>query len=97
MKQLLAEHEDIGDVSYIEFDFHANGIKGLKNILEGTEEFLKENGYYTEDLNTGEVLSHQQGVVRTNWMDWLDRTNFAQTKLALYVIQKQLEEAGIDL
>lgn len=88
---------ELGEISYFHFDFHSHGIKNLKWILEGTEEFVKSNGYYAENLKTGEVLRYQSGIVRTNWMDCLDRTNFAQTKIYLYSLQKQLEDAGIDL
>ena len=37
----------------------------------------------------------QKSVVRTNCMDCLDRTNVVQSQLARWVLQKQLETAGV--
>lgn len=37
----------------------------------------------------------QQGIVRTNCMDNLDRTNVVQAALAKWTINRQLQAAGI--
>ena len=43
------------------------------------------------------VESVQRGVFRTNCLDSLDRTNVAQSKIALVVLQLQLQKLGYDL
>lgn len=97
VKYLLEKNSQEMGVTYYHHDFHHLGIKNLNRILEGTEEFITKHGYYCEDLSNNNVLKNQTGIVRTNCMDWLDRTNFAQTKLYLFSLQQQLEDAGIDL
>lgn len=42
-----------------------------------------------------QVLTKQTGVVRTNCMDCLDRTNVAQAALARWVLNRQLRKVGI--
>ena len=66
-------------------------------MLGGTDEFVKNNGYYAENIETGEILKNQIGVIRTNCMDCLDRTNFAQTKIFLLALQQIFEDAGVNL
>jgi hypothetical protein len=98
VKYILEENaEELGNVSYYHHDFHSIGIKNLHTMMEGTEDFVTSKGYYCEDLLTNTVTKNQTGVVRTNCMDWLDRTNFAQTKIYLFSLQQQLQSAGIDL
>ena len=98
VKHLIeTNNKDIGEVEYYHFDFHANGIKNVYRILEGTKAFIKDNKYYWEELETGNVLKNQNGVIRTNCMDWLDRTNYAQTKMYLLSLQKQLLDSKVDL
>ena len=88
---------DIGDVEYFHYDFHKNKIENLHLILKGTDQFIYLIEYYKENLKTKQVLKYQKGVIRTNWMDCLDRTNFAQTKMYMYSLQNQLMDSGVDL
>ena len=41
------------------------------------------------------ILSFQNGVVRTNCMDCLDRTNVVQSLIARFVLEKQLKVLGV--
>jgi len=41
------------------------------------------------------VLSRQTGVVRSNCMDCLDRTNVSQSALGKWALSKQLQEVGV--
>ena len=43
------------------------------------------------------VLSLQNGVVRVNCLDNLDRTNLIQSKIAYRIINSMLESVGIDV
>lgn len=39
----------------------------------------------------------QRGVIRTNCLDSLDRTNVAQSKVGMVVLQLWLKKLGFDL
>ena len=76
------------------FDFHA-ACRGMKfenvSILVNTLiPFLETSGWSTVDPTTGSVKQRQIGIVRTNCMDCLDRTNVAQASLAQHVLARQL-------
>ncbi|WVW80630.1 hypothetical protein I302_102616 [Kwoniella bestiolae CBS 10118] len=49
----------------------------------------------SESGENATVLSRQQGVIRTNCMDCLDRTNVAQSALGRWALNKQLRTVGI--
>jgi hypothetical protein len=53
--------------------------------------------YYAEDLADKKVISLQNGAVRTNCIDCLDRTNLVQTKIALDVLNTILVKCGLDV
>lgn len=53
--------------------------------------------YYVEDISEGKVISLQQGIMRTNCIDCLDRTNLIQTKIALDVLNTILIKCGFDI
>jgi hypothetical protein len=44
---------------------------------------------------SGQLVSRQRGILRTNCVDCLDRTNVVQSAFALAVVQKQLTKLGI--
>lgn len=48
---------------------------------------LKRFVYFMEERNTGKVLSEQKGVMRTNCLDCLDRTNVTQAKIAMKILE----------
>ena len=81
-------------LAYIYFDFHAN-CKGQKfhkvNLLvEKLSLFSEYYGYYSSSGKS------QRGVMRTNCLDCLDRTNVVQGKLAWDVLLKQLRTVNKD-
>lgn len=53
--------------------------------------------FYAEDLSENKVYLTQRGVMRTNCLDCLDRTNFIQTKLAVHILEIMLAGMGIDV
>ncbi|KAH3670258.1 hypothetical protein WICMUC_004911 [Wickerhamomyces mucosus] len=90
------------NLSYIYFDYHHECRKfqwhRVKILIDQLIQLgLSNNDFYHERLSSTqlEVLHHQKNVVRTNCMDCLDRTNVVQSTLAHWVLQKQLEIAGI--
>jgi hypothetical protein len=83
-------------VKYTYFDFHmetkGENFSQLNQLLEKIESILVERfGYYSEDRNTGFVISEQKGVIRTNCLDCLDRTNVVQNKIAFRITEKILD------
>lgn len=87
-------------IRYEYFDFH-DIIKG-KNY-EKINPFIKKLSlinqdfkFFAQDLRTGNVLLTQNGVLRTNCLDCLDRTNFFMTKIAASILEIQLRNMNID-
>ncbi|XP_011503811.1 PREDICTED: synaptojanin-1 isoform X1 [Ceratosolen solmsi marchali] len=80
------------DIPHIAFDYHQECRNGnLKNISKLKDKILvfleKFNLFYSE----GEKIIHtQQGIIRSNCLDCLDRTNCVQTFIALEILKKQL-------
>jgi hypothetical protein len=58
-------------------------IKNLENVFN----IFK---FYCEDVNSGEVHKEQCGVIRTNCLDCLDRTNVIQTRIAWKMLEVQV-------
>jgi hypothetical protein len=89
---------------YVYFDFH-NETKGLRwdrtqILLNQIEEGLKRQRYFCGldmpgDSGRMEIRSEQSGVVRTNCMDCLDRTNVVQSMLAKDALDRILSDVGI--
>ncbi|KAG6817615.1 hypothetical protein H0H87_006243 [Tephrocybe sp. NHM501043] len=90
---------NLPNVRYEYFDFHDecknmrwDRISVLTDILADD---LEKDGYFQLDATQLTPVKLQQGTVRTNCMDNLDRTNVAQGALAKYTINKQLVDLGI--
>ncbi|MCJ1311527.1 hypothetical protein MMC25_005200 [Agyrium rufum] len=81
------------------FDFH-NVCRGMRFdkvslLVDTLEPQLKDFGYTIE--RDGKVEERQSGVVRTNCMDCLDRTNVVQSALAAAILERQLAAEGVTL
>ncbi|KAF6157805.1 hypothetical protein GIB67_038273 [Kingdonia uniflora] len=86
------------DVRYIHFDFHQIcghiQFERLSILYDQMSEFLKKNGYFL--LNSkGEKVEEQFGVVRTNCIDCLDRTNVTQSMVGRKILETQLHHIGV--
>ncbi len=88
-------------ISHTWFDFHAECRKGrwyrLKNLLDTISPTLDNQGYFHAVMNKTSkpntmVKSRQDGVVRTNCMDCLDRTNVVQSMFGRYILFKQFSQ-----
>ncbi|XP_044470799.1 phosphoinositide phosphatase SAC6-like [Mangifera indica] len=92
------QHIMSDDVRYLHFDFHQIcghvHFERLSILYEKIEDFLEKNGYLL--LNEkGEKMKEQLGVVRTNCIDCLDRTNVTQSMIARRMLEIQLRRIGI--
>ncbi|KAJ9540841.1 hypothetical protein OSB04_027347 [Centaurea solstitialis] len=86
------------DVRYLHFDFHHIcghvHFERLSILYEQIEDFLIKNRYYL--LNEkGEKVSAQVGIVRTNCVDCLDRTNVTQSMIGRKMLEFQLQRLGV--
>ncbi|KAI0728565.1 SacI homology domain-containing protein [Fomitopsis betulina] len=86
-------------VKYEYFDFH-NECKHMRwdriqGLLDRLDEDLTRYGYFHLDASKPEPAKVQVGVIRTNCMDNLDRTNVGQSAIAKRVLTRQLQALGI--
>lgn len=89
------------DVRYEYFDFH-HACKGQKfemvNPLVKKLQLTIENfRFFAEEVASNTVHMTQKGIVRTNCLDCLDRTNFFMTKVAAIIFDNQMRSLGVDL
>lgn len=84
------------DVDYRYFDFHTEcaGAKfeNSTRFLYQVSDNLKEYGFFIFNKKKQAIIQEQTGIVRTNCLDCLDRTNVIQTTLARSMIAKQVHE-----
>lgn len=82
-------------VKYNFFDFHSeckyDNYEKIEYLVEHyIDSVLGIFKYYCEDMNSGEVYKEQTGVIRTNCLDCLDRTNILQTRIGWRMFEKQV-------
>ncbi|RXK39388.1 inositol/phosphatidylinositol phosphatase [Tremella mesenterica] len=94
---------------YVYFDFHTECRKmrfdRISVLIDRLAPALEEMGWFhsltPSVLPSGasggstDVLRKQLGVVRSNCMDCLDRTNVTQSALGKWALNKQLRDAGV--
>jgi len=64
-------------------------------LIDKMMEDLERHSYFSSNPNDPTSVNFQKGVVRTNCMDNLDRTNVVQASLARWTLNRQLRELGI--
>jgi len=95
------KNNNLPDVRYEFFDFHQE-VKGQKfdkvnPKVESLRPVIEKFGFFVQHLQTGEVKASQTGVVRTNCLDCLDRTNFFQSKIAVCAFNVLMRQMKVDL
>ncbi|XP_047090240.1 phosphoinositide phosphatase SAC8 isoform X3 [Lolium rigidum] len=92
-----AEMEKFPDIRYVHFDFHhicgGGNFDNLQALYDATEEAIQKQGYFLMN-SKGDILLDQNGVVRSNCIDCLDRTNVTQSFLARKSLDLQLQRMG---
>jgi hypothetical protein len=80
------------------FDFHheCRGMRfeNVKHLFDEIGPVLDGFGYHEESAG-GKVARRQEGVLRTNCMDCLDRTNVVQSAAARAALEKNLAALGV--
>uniref|UniRef100_A0A9J2P640 phosphoinositide 5-phosphatase n=1 Tax=Ascaris lumbricoides TaxID=6252 RepID=A0A9J2P640_ASCLU len=85
------------DTEFVAFDYHAqmklskNAIDILRNKLIP---FLDRFSFFC--IKDSKVLRSQCGIIRTNCLDCLDRTNSVQTMIGLQILGSQLQCLNIE-
>ncbi|KAK9038161.1 hypothetical protein V6N11_023047 [Hibiscus sabdariffa] len=86
------------DLRYIHFDFHKIcghvHFERLAFLYDQIADFLEKNGYLLLN-DKGEKMKEQHGIVRTNCIDCLDRTNVTQSMIGRKMLELQLRRIGI--
>ncbi|KAF2120396.1 SacI homology domain-containing protein [Lophiotrema nucula] len=81
------------------FDFH-NVCRGMhfenvSRLMDTLGPFMKETGW--TEITNDQVAHKQSGVLRTNCMDCLDRTNVVQSACARGALEDQLAAGGFSI
>lgn len=88
------------DVRFEWFDFHAM-CKGMRfenvSLLFDTLKPTLRSYGWTEKTGADRTRQRQSGILRTNCMDCLDRTNVVQSACGGLVLQQQLAQQGITI
>lgn len=104
-KRLADEYKELcttyssPSLKYIHFDFH-HECKGMKfeninKLVQQVDSNLQQYGYFSYDLKQKKAISLQNGTIRTNCLDNLDRTNVTQSTFGKYFLLKQFEDFGL--
>ncbi|XP_044981892.1 phosphoinositide phosphatase SAC8 isoform X2 [Hordeum vulgare subsp. vulgare] len=92
-----AEMQNFPDIRYVHFDFHhicgGGNFDNLQVLYDEVEEVIQKQGYFLMD-SKGEILLDQSGVIRSNCIDCLDRTNVTQSFFARKSLDSQLQQMG---
>ncbi|KAF4125668.1 hypothetical protein GMORB2_0912 [Geosmithia morbida] len=106
LNRLTSEQSEVGPsqqspgpLSFEWFDFH-RACRGMK--FENVNLLLSRLRDQIEHLGSarvrdGKVVERQKGIIRTNCMDCLDRTNVCQSSFARHMLDLQLKEDGFDM
>ena len=55
-------------------------------MIQKCDKDILKHGYFIENMAAKSVEAVQRGVIRTNCLDSLDRTNVAQSKIAMVAL-----------
>ncbi|KAM1548861.1 hypothetical protein ACFX2K_010030 [Malus domestica] len=90
--------QNLPNVRYVSFDFHHvcgnSNFENLKVLYEEISEQFEKLGYVLVDAK-GNTPEEQKGIVRSNCIDCLDRTNVTQSYLAQMSLDAQLQRTGV--
>ncbi|GJN21310.1 hypothetical protein PR202_gb08775 [Eleusine coracana subsp. coracana] len=86
------------DLRYVHFDFHQIcghiHFERLSQLYEKIQNYLKAHRYFLIN-NKDEKIEEQTGIVRTNCIDCLDRTNVTQSMIGGKILESQLQRIGV--
>ncbi|XP_032869712.1 phosphatidylinositide phosphatase SAC2-like [Amblyraja radiata] len=78
---------------YVSFDFHhqcqGRRFENVELLTEGISNIISDQQWFS--AHNGVVMMEQEGVLRTNCMDSLDRTNVVQAAISRHILEQQLK------
>lgn len=84
-----------GQVGFEWFEFHhvCRGMKfeNVSILVDSMNPFLESSGWTSSTSQLSLPSSLQTGIIRTNCMDCLDRTNVVQSAFAQHILEQQLK------
>lgn len=99
VEQYNTETSEENQIPFEWFDFHdaCRGMKfeNVQKLIDTLKGQLESFGSTIEE--SGGIKAQQKGVIRTNCMDCLDRTNVCQSSFAKYILDAQLKAQGFDM
>lgn len=76
---------------YVFWDFQNecknDNYERIDLLIKNVENVMNIFKFYCEDINSGEIIKEQTGIIRTNCLDCLDRTNVIQTRFAWKMLE----------
>ncbi|XP_023637972.1 phosphoinositide phosphatase SAC8 isoform X1 [Capsella rubella] len=97
-KAYATEMEKLQNVRYVSFDFHhvcgTTNFDNLGVLYEQIGDDFEKQGYFLVDADES-ILEEQKGVIRSNCIDCLDRTNVTQNYMAQKILNLQLQRIGV--
>lgn len=94
----LVQNYNSSALHYVFFDFHHECRKDYANVdklVSQCKKNLQSFGYFSYNLLKKEIITTQAGVIRTNCMDNLDRTNVVQSVFAKTYLNEILIKFGL--
>jgi hypothetical protein len=84
------------NIHYVDFDFHNETRKmryhNISKLVTAVEKNLQEYGFFWADINSNKIMKKQEGVIRVNCIDCLDRTNVVESVFAKIFLVEKLQE-----
>ncbi|KAL8526643.1 hypothetical protein ACS0TY_015738 [Phlomoides rotata] len=91
------EMKTLPTVRYVSFDFHQScgggNFDNIQLLYDQISEDFEKQGYFILD-SEGKIIAEQEGIIRSNCIDCLDRTNVTQSYLAKKSLNSQLQRVG---
>lgn len=89
--EIHVNNNNLPNVRYEYFDFHyhtkGNKFDKVNTVISKFSNILDVFKFYSENNESKQTWINQEGVIRTNCLDCLDRTNVVQTKIAIVVFE----------
>lgn len=93
-----AEMKNQQSARYVPFDFHCHcrgsNFDDLKILYDQISDDFEKQRYFMIDRK-GDILEEQKGIMRSNCIDSLDRTNVTQCYMAQKALDLQLQRVGV--
>ncbi|KAL0478754.1 phosphatidylinositide phosphatase [Acrasis kona] len=98
----LNQHNEFknNNVTFINFDFHKVTKRvgygaGIDQLIAQVQNNMDQSGYFHVNFKTRQVIKTQNGILRVNCIDCLDRTNVCESSFARVLLQKALQDIGL--